>query len=683
MVSDGRRGSLRERLVAAVPGRGWLLLAACYLASCWATVVTRVEWGPDSRLYLAWAYRYLGHSPADAAARTKDFLYPMDGVGTSTQFWPADAAHAYFTGSDGAVVGARPLYPLLSAPFVALLGPRGMLVVPFVSYAFVVAGVAVLAHRLWGRHWGLLAGLLMILPVQVSRWAIMGQTEGLAIALTVACLLFLPLGRAGGRRDPLWFGLLLVASLCVRQFALALTAGVVLAWLVAAVRDRRWRNAWLAPAAVATGVTVLVLAVQSVVTRIWFEGGALDLSGRYQKLTCQALHHCGVASVPWGLRYIGRADYGYLRADLTLLATVALFLVAVVWRRRSELTALAVGAALATLALNLLVVWPSYYRYFAPVHPLILLAGLALIVDLARRSARTAGPPVGGWVLVGVVYAGAAFVTWRLHARTVGTVRVGLGFVLLAAVLVVLVRLVVGRFGAVAGVVAGLAMGLSAVVLSRGLGSWREAILLAAAAGVAALLTTAGSFGPRPLAGLAGLLAVGAAVAPEGVALAAGVVGWSLAASLASGKARDPWVRPAWVALVVGLLATVGRVLTGGFAWHPVGVDRLISGDFRILAPDRVLYLTVLLAAVAVVARWRNPASWALVGTAAVALAVHVGDRSAGFLPAYPLALLCVAGLLAPWLTRTTPGAAHIPHPATEPTGEALSGTPTTATPRS
>ena len=35
---------------------------------------------------------------------------------------------------------------------------------------------------------------------------------------------------------------------------------------------------------------------------------------------------------------------------------------------------------------NVVVVWPSYYRYFAPIHPLILLAAIGLLAGLARRA---------------------------------------------------------------------------------------------------------------------------------------------------------------------------------------------------------------------------------------------------------------------------------------------------------
>ncbi len=689
--------SLRARLAAAVPARGWLLLAGCYAAVCWANVVTRTQWLSDSRLYLAWTYRYLGYSELDAAHRTHDFLVNMDGVTPCGFCWGPGYEHGFFSGANGAVAGARPLYPLLSAPFVALFGPNGMLVVPVVSFAVSIALVALLAHRLWGRHWGLLAGLLLLIPVTVSRYGMYVMTESLAVALTLVCVTFLPLARTPRRRDLLWFTVALVAGLCVRQFAIALTAGVALAWFVVWVRDRRLRNVWWRYAAAAVGATLLTLVGQSVITNIWLAGGALDLSARYQQLTCQALHHCGVRSAPWGVHYIAKADYHYIRTDLELVATVVLVVVAVLWRYRSELAALTAGAAIATGVLNLVVVWPSYYRYFVPIQPLIVLAGLALVADLAARPRRapsrsidvpaqvdTARPGPGaflsGWVLAGVTFLGAVVVVWR-RVRPPNHVLVGLSFLLLAAACVLVVLVVTDRFGATAGLLAGIALSLSSLLLWYVLVSWRDAVLLAAGAGALVLLPTDDLTGAVPRTGragavlrprvrllvIAGLAALATAAAPVGAAIAGGaVVGWA-AASVRGRRVGNSWAPTAAAAVLATLVAGGVRVAVAGLSWHPHPLVHLIAADFRTLAPDRVLYLTCLIAGVAVVAAWRRPISWYAAGAVAVAALLHLGappPRQVGdFFAAYPALLLAAAGLLAP-LRR--------PAPAPEPTREAV-----------
>jgi 4-amino-4-deoxy-L-arabinose transferase-like glycosyltransferase len=723
----------RSRLAAAVPGWGWLLLAGCYVAQCWATIVTRTQWVSDSRLYLAWSYRYLGYSRTEAAHRTRDFLIHRDGVRGCTFCWPPGYEHGYFSGPNGAVVGARPLYPLLSAPFVALFGPEGMLVVPVASFALAIVLIALLAHRLWGRHWGLMAGLLLLIPATVSRFAVYGMTESLAVALTVAAVLFLPLARAPRRRDLLWFGVLLVLGLCVRQFAIALTAGVVLAWLVVAARERSWANGWWRHAAVAVGASAATLAAQSAVTSVWFGGAALDLTGRYQRLTCQVLGHCGASSVPWGLRYIGRPDYGVLRGDLALLAVVVLGVVAVVRRRRSELTALTVGAALATVALNLLVVWPSYYRYLVPIQPLIVLTGLALVADLAARPRRAParstevapprpgapgpapgpvarrGPAVSlaGWTLCGLTFLGAVAVVWRRDRPTAGAGLLALSCVALAATFVVLVSVVAGRFGATAGVLAGLGLALSGAVIGRGLVSWRDAVLLGAGTGAVALAPwggtvatgatgrtgsagSAGSAGGGPgrgvrfagPVGFAGLAATATAVAPAGAGLAAGAVAGWLAACVRERRAGNRWAAPAAGAAAATVVVLAARIAANGLLWHPPPVQRLVAADFRTLAADRVLYLTCLVAAVAVPATWRRPASWYAAGSVGLTALVHAGFTASpgigDFLVAYPALLYAVAAALAAVAQRSGRRAGA---PPAQP--GALSGTPTTGTPRS
>jgi hypothetical protein len=677
--------STPDRLTAAVPGWGWLMLAGCYLASCWASIVTRTQWGPDSRLYLAWAYRYLGHSEIDAARRTKSFLVAMDGVrgGCDTLCWNPGFEHAFFHGADGAVVGARPLYPLLSAPFVGLFGPNGMLVVPLLSYAFVIIGVALLAHRLWGRHWGLLAGLLILAPVIVSRWAVMAQTEGLAIGLTVACLLFLPLGRVTGSRDLLWFGVLMLLNLCVRQFALALTAGVVLVWLMVAVRDRRVRNAWVSFALVAVGVTGFALVVQSFVTSRWFGGGALDLTARYTRLTQQTFHTSGLPSIPKVLRYILRNDYAYVRGDVLLLATVVLAVIAICWRWRSELAVLTAGAALTTIALNMLVIWPTYYRYMAPIHPLVLLAALALIADWTARphrppsrSTEAVPAPVGigeprrqisvpGWALVGLTVLGIAGMVWRRDRPPVAASLLALSFLLLAAAVVLVALAVSRRVGASAGVLAGLTLALSGAVVGRVLASWRDAIVLLAAAVVVALLDRADPAARRnwrALAGVAVATGVAGAAHPAGVALAGGAALAWLADTVVRRRAANAWAPYAQVAVAVSALVLGCRLALGGMAWYPQSLNHVVSADFRAIAPDRALYLTCLVAAVAVVVRWRAPMSWFAIGTVAVATVVHVGHSGpagfADFLAGYPALLVVAAAALTPAL---------VPRAATDP----------------
>jgi hypothetical protein len=308
-------------------------------------------------------------------------------------------------------------------------------------------------------------------------------------------------------------------------------------------------------------------------------------------------------------------------------------------------------------------------------------------------------------VLLALTFCGAAFVVWRRDRPPAGTALVGVSFVLLAVAVWLLVRLVAARSGGTAGVLAGLTLALSAAVLGRALGSWHEAVLLAVAAGMLVLLPTGGDQAPAGgnpavrLAGFGVLAAVAVAVAPAGLALAAGpVAGW-LAAWVGGRRPRNAWAPWAAVAAAVGVVAAAVRLGTGSLVGHPGPVVHLVAADFRALAVDRVAYLAVLLAIVAVPARWRRPETWYLAGVVLVAGVIQLGHPSTGFLAGYPAALLLVAGLLTDWLAAAPAGAAGIvpaptplatiPAPAGEstpipaPAGSLVSGTPTTATPHS
>lgn len=91
----------------------------------------------------------------------------------------------------------------------------------------------------------------------------------------------------------------------------------------------------------------------------------------------------GLSAVPRVLVDIAVSDYGRIRYDLALLLVLLVCIGSVLARHRSELSKLAAGTYLVTLALNVLVVEPSYFRYFMPVYPVLLLAALTLV----------AGPP--------------------------------------------------------------------------------------------------------------------------------------------------------------------------------------------------------------------------------------------------------------------------------------------------
>ena len=224
MRAAARRLAGRASSVAPLPA--WGLLAAVYAAAL-AVNAFRWHYGPDTRFYLAWAYRFGGLSEVEAGARTYGFLNNFDWF--APYCWPAcdvtDPTVTYewlFRGAQGGLVAQRPIYPLLSSPFVALFGPRGLLVVPVLAYTACVVLTVVLASRVLGRRWAVPAGLASVLPISIVHFALYAYTEALAMALLLACMLCLPLGRSpGGRGAPtstlVGFGVLLVLFAFTRQ----------------------------------------------------------------------------------------------------------------------------------------------------------------------------------------------------------------------------------------------------------------------------------------------------------------------------------------------------------------------------------------------------------------------------------------------------------------------------------
>jgi hypothetical protein len=385
-------------MTVALPVRGWILLAVLWALAIAVAFATRFTWGPDSRLYLAWTYWYLGHSQIDSAHMSYDYLHNNPGLLHCVDTcWPAGYEKDFFTGQYAAVVGPRVLLPLLSAPLVLVFGPGGMMLVPALAYAGAVICTVLLASRMWGQRWALLAGVLMLLPTYISRYAAVAHTEGTAILLTAWPVLFLPLMRRTSRRDVVWFSVLIGLGMANRQFAIALPFGVVAVWAFVVVRDklwrRPWRTEWFPFALWGSIVGVAVLAVQMLVAPRIFGGAGLSLTALFNMYSEKFFHTSGIPAIPTVLWHIISDDYYGVRDDIVLMALLAASIVAVGWRFRSELAVLTFGCFLAVSAINVLEFWPTSFRYHVPVVPLLVLSVVALAADLCgpvrRRPSRS------------------------------------------------------------------------------------------------------------------------------------------------------------------------------------------------------------------------------------------------------------------------------------------------------
>ncbi|WP_213450196.1 hypothetical protein [Rhizomonospora bruguierae] len=383
----------RAWLAGVAPLPGWLLVAAAYGTALIGSTEHLRRWGPDARYYLAWAYRYGGLSEREAGRRTYEFLdtfeWFRDFCGPGCR--PDDTYAWLFHGWTGGLVAPRVLYPLLSAPFVRAVGPQGMLVVPILAYAVCLVLVMVLAARLAGPRWSVLAGLATVLPAEMSRWSNYAYTEALTMALCVACVVVLPLGRHARRWDPALFGVLLLAFAFTRQFHPVVVAGVGAAWLGAAVTARRLRNPWLPFLAVGVAVLVVANVVQGLIAPAY-------------SIVDSFVRHSGAGSVAGIPGALPRVAWRLIRAeawdalDDPSICLVGLLVVAGALRRyRSPVTWLVTGALGGTFALHVLNTEPSHLRYYAVVFPLLAVYATTVVADLFGGAPPPAPePPVPG-----------------------------------------------------------------------------------------------------------------------------------------------------------------------------------------------------------------------------------------------------------------------------------------------
>jgi hypothetical protein len=395
---------LMTRAATVAPPRAWALLGVVYLA---AMLISSVRWhfGPDSRFYLAWAYRIGGLSEVEAGERTYVFLNGFDWFADYC-WYACDTSEPgltyswLFRGEEGGLFRQRLLYPALSAPFVRLFGPAGMLVVPAIAFTAYVIMVVVLANRMVGRSWAVPAGIAAILPISIAKFSLYAYTETLATALLLGCVLLLPLrptgasDPAGGsdptrvsRRHIIGFAVLLVLFAFTRQFHLALVLGVVVTWLGVALRQRRLRNPWGPFAAVSVAAAAVIAVVQtlmspgySLLTPFLKISGAETVGGIPKVLP----------SVVWR---IVSGEIEVAGQDFGLVLVAMLGAAGIVAARRTEFAWLTVGILVGTFLLEMITALPSQNRYWALSVPLLAIHATAFV---ARVLGRDDGRPAAG-----------------------------------------------------------------------------------------------------------------------------------------------------------------------------------------------------------------------------------------------------------------------------------------------
>ncbi len=134
---------------------------------------------PDGAHYAYRALTFLGQSSDQAATQVVDW-YRNYGFKNNT-FTPYDL-QPQNTGT-WAIVSPRILYPLLSVPFVALLGIKGMLVIPAIALLVVIWASFLLGKKYVSTGFGLLLAFGLSISPTILRWVPANLTDGLLYAI--------------------------------------------------------------------------------------------------------------------------------------------------------------------------------------------------------------------------------------------------------------------------------------------------------------------------------------------------------------------------------------------------------------------------------------------------------------------------------------------------------------------
>ena len=166
---------------------------------------------PDGNHYIYRTLRFLGFGENEAALSTIRWN-ELHG------FKHLDISYQYLLPSNlttWALVAPRVLYPLLSVPFVAVLGIYGMLVVPFLSFL----GLLLVIYRISRIYGSPLLGVSLALVLGSSgtlqRWYLSDLTDGLLCSLfAVSVLIFM--GESKGWLVSMGLALLVLATSATR-----------------------------------------------------------------------------------------------------------------------------------------------------------------------------------------------------------------------------------------------------------------------------------------------------------------------------------------------------------------------------------------------------------------------------------------------------------------------------------
>ncbi len=144
---------------------------------------------PDGAAYTYMALKLTGTSHEIAAREVITWysLYAEPGSNFSKEFFNADSNPAVW-----GLVTTRIVYPLLSAPFVGILGIPGMLAIPVISFVLFLYLILWLGKATSNRTLAYLLVVLISISPTILRWYVANITDGLlATIISIAFVVIL------------------------------------------------------------------------------------------------------------------------------------------------------------------------------------------------------------------------------------------------------------------------------------------------------------------------------------------------------------------------------------------------------------------------------------------------------------------------------------------------------------
>jgi hypothetical protein len=215
---------------------------------------------PDGVLYALRTFMFLGEDQLQSAKLIEQWYF-VQGGGSGAHFDPSSILPSISPA--WGLVAPRILYPLLSAPFVAVFGMNGLLVIPSLSLLILVMAIYLIGRKYLHPNFSLLLCIFVMISPTVLRWMVANITDSLFVALFAITCLCLELD--GGKRRTYFYLAILIILTSLTRFATPIWLAIA---LVDLIQKRRGRALFMSIGAlVATIPTYLTQPSNSVLPR--------------------------------------------------------------------------------------------------------------------------------------------------------------------------------------------------------------------------------------------------------------------------------------------------------------------------------------------------------------------------------------------------------------------------------